>query len=243
MNSIQEWAEFYKGFKIWIYPYHDYNESFQWIHWRNMDDSNYEEEYKNFDWENANGINVVTGMKGVMAIRFPIDEDIRYAKSSLTRVLSTLGLPQCYDWVIEGNTTFSILIDVCSMPMGGIQKKFKDFDLIYQDVFILPPGIDNYKCFFKNGLPRMRPSQIEWNVLSENLQKIGNIPLVFKGKTKEQKNYETRMKYAIGCALAIVVAIVTGIIAVLNSATFVTWVCMYFVTLGAAIGLIYIMSH
>jgi hypothetical protein len=63
MKTIQERAKFYKGLGIWIYPYLNYYDSFQWNHWRNMDDSCYEKEYNTYDWNTANGLNVVAGEK------------------------------------------------------------------------------------------------------------------------------------------------------------------------------------
>lgn len=243
MNTLQQWAEFYKGLRIWIYPYHDSFEQFEWRHWRNMDRLDYEKEFKTYDWNAANGINFIAGKKGIMGIRFPKDEDVRYAMNSLLKVLSILGLPQDYDWVIESETAFSIFIDVCNMPIGRIQKKHKDFELIYEEAFILPPGINHYECFFKNGFPKMYPSQIPWNILTEKFLEIEKQSLIFRGYTKEQEKLATKAKIVAGGALAIVIAIITGVLAILNSTSFDTWVFMFLGTLGAAIGLIYIMSH
>ena len=71
MKTIKEWAEFYKELRIWVYPYLNYYEQFQWKHWRNMDNSTYDVEYSTYDWNSANGLNVVAGKKGVMIFRFP----------------------------------------------------------------------------------------------------------------------------------------------------------------------------
>ena len=120
MNTLQEWAEFYKELRVWVYPFNDYYESFEWKHWRNTEEQGYEDEFKTYNWNAAKGINIVTGKKGVIVLRFPKDEDIRYANNSLSNVLSVLGLPHDYDWVIESETTLSVLIDVSHGARHGV---------------------------------------------------------------------------------------------------------------------------
>ncbi len=243
MRTLKEWADFYRGHRIWIFPYHDCHEAFKWLHWRNMNNSDYEDEYKTYNWYVAAGINVVAGKKGIIVARFRKDEDARYSANVISKVLTVLGLPKDYDWVIEDSFSFSILVDVCNMPVGRINRKYKDFELIYEEAFILPPGIDQYECNFRNGLPSVRPSQISWNLFSENLQEIEKIPIVFRGYSKEQKQYAAKMKFVAGCILVIVIALITGLIAISNSLSIGGWFGMFLVTLGVAVGLIYIMSH
>ena len=243
LNTLQEWAEFYKELRVWVYPFNDYYESFEWKNWRNTEEQGYEDEFKTYNWNAAKGINIVTGKKGVIVLRFPKDEDIRYANNSLSNVLSVLGLPHDYDWVIESETTLSVLIDVCNMPAGRIQRRYKDLEIVYENAFILPPGIENYVCWFKNGLPRKHPLQLSWSVLTEKINEINKRSLVFRGYTKEQKWQATKMKLVAGCALIIVIGVITGILAISSSVSFETWCYMFIGTLVVAIGLIYMMSH
>ena len=241
MNSIQEWADCYKGLKIWVYPYKDYSDQFHWLDWRNLKDSEYESE--TFDWSSANGINVIAGKKGIMVLRFRKDNSPQYTTNSILKILSILELQQDYEWVIEGNTFFAIIIDVCNMPMGKIQKDFKDFQIIYEDSFILPPGIEHYESYFRNGLPKSHPTQFHWNVLFGKLQEINKLPIVFRGYTQEQKDYAAKMKIAMGCIVVIVIAIITGIITACNALSLAEWFGMFLMSLGVVAGLIYIMSH
>ena len=243
MNTIKEWADFYVGKRLWVYPYRDYYEQFKWLDWRNMKDPDYEEKYSAYDWDTANGVNVVTGKKGILIISFRKDENINYANNSLNNVLDILGLPLDYDWVIEGNTTFSILLDVFDMPKGRINKQYREISLNYEDFFTLPPGIENYVSWYKNGIPRIRPVQLSWKVLSEKIVDIDKISIVNRGYSDKQQNQFLKAKAIAGCILAFVLAIITGIIALSNSLSFGEWLAMFVITTATVVGLIYIMSH
>ena len=243
MKTLKEWADFYVGKRLWVYPYRDYYEQFHWLDWRNMKDPDYAEKYTTFEWDSANGINVITGKKGILIILFHKDENKNYANNSLNNILNILGLPKDYDWVVEDNTTFSIVLDVYDMPMGKIQKRYREISLIYEDHFILPPGIEKYESWYKNGIPRIRPVQMSWNVLSEKIVDIDKLSIVNKGYSEKQQNQALKMKAIAGCMLIIVLAIITGIIALCNSLSFGEWFVMFLITTVAVVGLIYIMSH
>jgi hypothetical protein len=243
MKTLKEWADFYVGKRLWVYPYKDYYEQFRWLDWRNLKDPDYEEKYSKYEWGSANGINVVTGKKGILIISFSKDENVNYANNSLNNVLNILGLPEDYDWVIESETAFSIVLDICDMPMGKIQKKYREINLVYEDHFILPPGIEHYESLYKNGIPRIRPVQLSWKVLSEKIADIDKLSIVNKGYSKQQQNQAIKMKFLAGCLLVIVLAIITGIIAICNSLGFGEWFAMFVITTTAVFGLIYIMSH
>jgi hypothetical protein len=186
MKTLQEWAEYYKKLGVWVYPYKDYSEQFQWLHWRNMKDSDYDEEFNTYDWSLAEGINLVTGKKGILVLSFAKDENIKYATNSLLKFLSLLGLSQNYDWVIEGDTYFSIVLDVHTMPMGRINKKYKDFVIRYEDSYILPPvdNITNHESHFRNGYPISRPQQLSWTYLSKSIGEIEKIDIVDRPNSK-----------------------------------------------------------
>lgn len=243
MNTIKEWADFYVGKRLWVYPYRDYYEQFKWLDWRNMKDPDYEEKYSSYAWDSANGINVVTGKKGILIIRFRKDENDNYANNSLNNVLNILGLPKDYDWVVEGSTTFAIVLDICDMPMGKIKKNYREISIIYEDHFILPPGIEHYESWYKYGIPRARPVQLSWKVLSEKIVEIDKLSIVNKGYSKQQQYQALKMKAIAGCILVFVLAIITGIIALCNSLGFAEWFAMFVVTTAIVVGLIYIMSH
>ena len=243
MKTLKEWADFYVGKRLWVYPYRDYYEQFNWLEWRNVKDPDYKEKYSAYDWDSANGVNVVTGKKGILIISFRKDENDNYANNSLNNVLNILGLPMDYDWVVEGNTTFSIVLDVCDMPMGRIKKKYREISLIYEDHFVLPPGIEHYESWYKNGIPRIRPVQLSWKVLSDKIVDIDKLSIINRGYSELQQTQALKMKVVAGCILAIVLAIITGIIALCNSLSFGEWLAMFIITIAAVVGLIYIMSH
>ena len=243
MKTIKEWADFYVEKRLWIYPYRDSYEQFRWLDWRNMKAPDYEEKYSTYNWDSANGINVVTGKKGLFIITFHKDENANYANNSLNNVLNILGLPIDDDWVIESNTSFSIVLDVCDMPMGKIKKRYREISITYEDSFILPPGIEHYESWYKNGIPRTRPVQLSWKVLSEKLLDIDKLSIVNRGYSEQQQKQATKMKLLAGCLLIVVLAIITGIIALCNSLSFGEWCVMFMVTAAATIGLIYIMTH
>lgn len=243
MKTLQEWADFYVGKKLWVYPYRDYYEQFQWLDWRNLKDPDYEEKYSTYEWASANGINVVTGKKGILIIRFRKDENDNYANNSLNNVLDILGLPKDYDWVVEGSTTFAIVLDVCDMPMGKIKKNYREISIIYEDHFILPPGIEHYESWYKNGIPRTRPIQLSWKVLSEKLLVIDKQPIVNRGYSGQQQEQVTKMKFIALSILVIILAIITGVIALCNSLSFGEWWLMFLFIAAVVVGIIYIMSH
>ncbi len=207
MRILQEWAEHYKKQRIWVYPYKDYSEKFQWLHWRNMTDSDYDEEFLTYDWDSAEGINVVTGKKGVLILTLAKDKNIIYATKVLLKVLTVLGLPHDYKWVIEGTTYFSVILDVHSMPVGSINKKYKDFNIHYEDSYILPPSGIFSESHFKNGIPYGHPEQLSWKTLSARIEEIKEIDIVYNPNSK--KNIRKK-KILIACS------ILFGIIAIIS---------------------------
>lgn len=186
MKNLQEWADFYVSKDIWVFPHIDYSEQFHWLQWRNMNDNAFNEEYDTYDWNSSEGINVVTGKKGVLILTIFKDKDEIYALNSLLKVLSVLRLPNDYDWVIEAKYYFSIVIHVHSTPMEQINKKYKDFYVHYGDSYILPPGdcITNHECHFKNGLPVTHPQQLSWSSFSKKITEMEEIDIVNNPNSK-----------------------------------------------------------
>jgi hypothetical protein len=84
---------------------------------------------------------------------------------------------------------------------------------------------------------------LSWKVLSEKIADIDKLSIVNKGYSKQQQNQAIKMKFLAGCLLVIVLAIITGIIAICNSLGFGEWFAMFVITTTAVFGLIYIMSH
>jgi hypothetical protein len=84
---------------------------------------------------------------------------------------------------------------------------------------------------------------LSWKVLSEKIVDIDKISIVNRGYSEQQQNQAQKMKLIAGGILVIVIAIITGIIALCNSLGLGEWLVMFMVTTAVVVGLIYIMSH
>ena len=230
MRTLQEWAEHYKKTRIWVYPYYDYSEHFQWLHWRNMNESDYDKEFNTYNWNSAEGINVVTGKMGILSLKITKDKNIIYAIKTLLKVLSEIGLQQEYDWVIEGRNYYSVVLDIHNMPMGSIKKQYRDLYIYYEDSYILPPidNISNSESHFINGIPLGHPKQLSWNSFSSRMAEIEKIDIVDSPNSK--KNSQRKRIYIGASVLFGIIAILAFffIMAVVTSAEQLS----FFETLG-----------
>lgn len=244
MKTLQQWAEIYKKLRIWIRPYKERYDSFykEWKPIKTEDE--YQDFFDQIDWNVEKGIELIAGKKGGIVICFHKDEESNYSKQSLLKVLSILGLPNDYDWVIESDYIFGIVLDVHSLPSGRINKNYRDFRLYWEDFYPLPPGTSECKYWFTYGLPRQHPESMAWNVFVEKLQEIDKHHLLVDDTVRaERRKREIVGKSIASILLVVVIGVITGIIATFNSQSFEVWCGMFLVLLGAACGLIYIMSH
>lgn len=244
MRTIQEWAEYYKNLRVWISPCMDVHANF-YREWKPIkNDNDYKIFFGQTAWKTKDGIELITGKKGSMVVSFRKDEESNYSKQSLFKVLSILGLPKGYEWVVESDYSYGIVLDVHSLPSGKITKDYRDFHLYWEDFYPLPPGTSEYKYWFTHGLPRQHPESMAWNVFVEKLQEIDKLHLLVDDTVRaERRKREIIGKSIAGILLVVVIGVITGIIAALNSLSFEVWCGMFLVTLAAVCGLIYIMSH
>ena len=243
MKTIQDWAEFYKDLRVWVSPCKDAHTSFyrEWKPVRNDDD--YKVLFDQTAWNTQDGIELITGKKGSMVISFRKDEENNYSKQSMLKVLSILGLPKDYDWVVESDYTYGIVLDVHSLPMGKITKNYRDFHLYWEDFYPLPPGVNSYKYWFTNGLPRKHPEAIAWSVFVDKLQEIDKLHLLVDDTVRaERRKREFIGKSIAGIILVVVIGVITGVFSILFNVDFDTWIWMFITTLAVAIGIIWMMS-
>lgn len=243
MKTIQDWAETYIKLRIWICPYKEKYGSF-YKEWKLVKtDDDYQSFFNHVNWNDEEGIELITGKKGSMVISFRKDEESNYSKQSLLKVLSILGLPKDYDWVIESDYSYGIVLDVHSLPFGKITKDYRDFHLYWEDYYPLPPGTNNYNNWFTNGLPRKHPEAMAWNEFVKKLQEIDNLHLLVDDTVRaERRKNEIIGKTIAGILLVVVIGVITGVFSILFNVEFETWIWMFITTLAAAIGLIWMIS-
>ena len=243
MKTIQDWVESYMKLRIWICPYEERHDSF-YKDWKSIrTDVDYQNIFNQINWNNKEGIELITGKKGSMVVSFRKDEESNYSKQSLSKVLSILGLSKDYEWVVESDYSYGIVLDVHSLPSGKITKKYRDFHLYWEDFYPLPPGMNNYRYWFTNGFPRKHPEAMAWNVFMEKLQEIDKLHLLVDEVVRaERRKNEIIGKTILGILLVVVIGVITGVFSILFNVDFDTWIWIFITTLAAAIGLIWMMS-
>ncbi len=57
MDSIKEWADFYRKMRVWVFPYNIGDTSMSyWKYWRNIAEPEYLDMYEGYKWDNVEGI-------------------------------------------------------------------------------------------------------------------------------------------------------------------------------------------
>lgn len=212
MTNLKKQAEFYVTKGIWVYPYTNYRDSFNWIHWKGMDDSEYFEEFKTYDWDSAKGINIITGKQGVCVLYFSKDTNERYTIKSLETILSLLGLPNDYDWVYEGQTYVALVIKIDGDIWDLANKRYKEIKVNYKGFYPnqLPPGTlehPSYASHFKWRTPRTCPTIISNTTLQKCLDGLNNIDLVDNGDSARNA-FEKKKGLRVGCGCLTIIAMV-----------------------------------
>lgn len=218
MTTLREWAELYKSLRVWVCPYTDYNERKSWLYWRNMKAQDYDKEFETYDWESAKGIDLITGKNGIVSLYIDKDENKYYAQNSLNKVLKILGLPQHYEWIIEENTFYLIILDVYGIPSGNFRKKYNHFSIHYEIMHLLPPGTDQYKYWFPQ-IPSSHPIQIYWDNFQNCIAEINKLDIVDDpySKNEGKTQMKTSVKVGIGCVTFIVMAIALSTLGLMDT--------------------------
>jgi len=169
MQTIKDWAEFYKEKRLWIYPYN--LEEKQWLYWKNLKTK--EEYYQVFDtwnWKNSTGVKLVVGKKGVRVVEIT-------NKELLKKALQLLNLPEDYPWIIYRQSRYGIIVDTPSVSIrtkGMGNRSFKHVLLLWEGYCVLPAtGIPVY--FYKNRIPTGHPQQIEDDKFLDSVEALVNM--------------------------------------------------------------------
>lgn len=166
MQTIEDWAEFYKDKRLWVYPYN--LEEKQWLYWKNLKSKeDYNQVAQEWDWNDSTGIKLVVGKRGARVVEVT-------NKQLLKKALHLLNLPEDYSWVIYSQSRYGIIVDtpgVSKRTNGMSNKSFKQVLLLWDGYYVLPSvGIPRY--FYRNQIPQGHPKQIQDEVLLNCINKL-----------------------------------------------------------------------
>lgn len=200
METMQEWASYYQKLRVWVYPGYL---PFKWLDWRKLNDKVYLEKAQTYDWNRTKYMMLVVGKKGTRAIK------INWSyKSALSNVLTILGLPLDYLWIIN-NTDYYIIVDSPNLLLGGIKAKTDKFEVIWEAGIQIPSDTSSCLCFLDT-VPDKHPNVVSNDTIKECISKLSKESFWKKYKKKEPINtkgcltsivteHETR-KIGCGCA-------------------------------------------
>lgn len=161
MNTIQDWAEYYRQKRLWVFPYNIGDTSMAyWKYWRNIKEPQYVDLYEGYNWNNVDGIKVVVGKKGIRVLVLNSIENEKNKMECLYRALAVLKLPTDYPWIIEIEKRFAIIVDTPSDIIGMGNRTYAECLLLWEGSFVMPSSSNN-RHFYKNRLPEERPIQIK----------------------------------------------------------------------------------
>ena len=166
MQTIKDWASFYRERRLWIYPYN--LEEKQWLYWKNLkSEYQYNDMFNAWDWNNSTGIKLIVGKKGVRVLEVT-------NKQLLKKALRLLNLPEDYPWIIYSQSKYGIVVDtpgISKRTKGITNKSFKQVLLLWDGYYALPSiGIPRY--FYQNRVPKVHPKQIEDDRLLNCINKL-----------------------------------------------------------------------
>lgn len=161
MTSLQEWAEYYRQKRLWVFPYNNGDTSMAyWKYWRDIKEPQYVNQYESYKWNEAYGIKVVVGKKGIRVLILNSTENEKSRMECLFCALAILKLPVDYPWIIEIGNRFAIIVDTPSDIMGMGNRTYAECLLLWEGSFVMPSS-SNIRTFYKNRLPEEHPIQIK----------------------------------------------------------------------------------
>lgn len=154
-RSLLERAEYYCLQKIWVYPYNLKEKPI--VFWKNIKNSeDYRALFQSWDWDDAIGVKLVVGKKGVRVLEVK-------TKTLLKKALRLLGLPEDYRWVLYSPTRYGIVIDTPGVSIaskGMSNRSYKNVLMLWDGYYVLPAeGIPVY--FYQNRVPIDHPTQVQ----------------------------------------------------------------------------------
>lgn len=173
MSKFQEELDWYWGKRVYIYPFKSPIEDFKWLSWRNVKDTEYEERLHSYYNEEAIGLNIVTGKKGICGIGIRRDTNNRHSLAILQESLELLGLPKDYLWVLKTPHEYIIIVDV---QLGFDKQELKNFQnvrIIWEKPLQLPVKVESsYPVQFNSDF---YPNEHPRSVSKETIYKCINI--------------------------------------------------------------------
>ena len=174
MNSLQEWAEYYRQMRLWVFPYNIGDTSMAyWKYWRDIKEPQYLDQYESYNWDNADGLKVVVGKKGIRILILNSIENEKSKMECLHRALAILKLPADYSWIIEIGNRYAIIVDTPSDIMGMGNRTYAECLLLWEGSFVMPSS-SNDRLFYKNRLPENHPMQIKNESLFACIRNLRN---------------------------------------------------------------------
>lgn len=166
MQTIKDWASFYRERRLWVYPYN--LEEKQWIYWKNLKSENqYNDMFNAWDWNNSIGIKLVVGKKGVRVLEVT-------NKKLLKKALRLLNLPEDYSWIIYSQSKYGMVVDTpgtSKRTSGMTNRSFKQVLMLWDGYYVLPSvGITRY--FYNNQVPQGHPKQIQDDMFLDCISKL-----------------------------------------------------------------------
>lgn len=155
MQTIKDWAEYYREKRLWIYPCNF--EEKQWLYWKNLkSEHQYNDMYNAWEWNNSIGIKLVVGKKGVRVVEVA-------NKKLLKKALKMLELPKDYSWIVYSLSKYGIVIDTpgVSLRTKGIRNRDSKQASFLWDGYYLLPSRDVPIYFYENRFPIGHPKQLE----------------------------------------------------------------------------------
>lgn len=193
MDTLREWAEYYKKMGIWVFPFN--RVSFSWDDWRLKKASEYEQDFRRYEWDKAKKILMVAG--GTKRKRILVINDLKannhsYNYQLLKHVLEELCLPQDYPWVIWNKNFMGVIVDTNGDIPGMNSNKVgtKRVRLIWEKSFTVPyPG--STAEFWYGQRPDTEPQQIDSNVLikcANEFQEKYITPQIIRGTSSKSES-------------------------------------------------------
>ena len=62
--KLKDYVAYYRGMKLWVFPYNKDTEMDYWKYWKTVNEGEYEAMYSNFTWNSSTGIKLILGKKG-----------------------------------------------------------------------------------------------------------------------------------------------------------------------------------
>ncbi|MDA8972424.1 bifunctional DNA primase/polymerase [bacterium] len=147
-----------------------------------------EAEFKSYDWKKSVGLGSVCGFNNLVVI----DIDDCHNKNFLNLLLSRLGLPENYQWVVQSGSRAGFHIIILAKKPTNLSKNqvvttyepteklkpvFGKIELLWNTHVVLPPSLhksgNNYS--FLNSIPDSEPVKISTDKLVSTIEIFVNV--------------------------------------------------------------------